>query len=110
MVKSKEDKKFAVIKIAGTQLKVSEGKEYEVNKLEGKKGDTLDISEVLLVSDGDDTKIGAPFVDGAKVVLEIKSQKKDDKVRVLKYKAKARYRRTIGHRAMITKVAVKSIA
>jgi ribosomal protein L21 len=42
--------------------------------------------------------------------LEIKSQKKDDKVRVLKYKAKARYRRTIGHRAMITKVAVKSIA
>jgi ribosomal protein L21 len=52
MVKSKEDKKFAVIKIAGTQLKVSEGKEYEVNKLEGKKGDTLDISEVLLVSDG----------------------------------------------------------
>jgi large subunit ribosomal protein L21 len=110
MVKSNEDKKFAVIKLAGTQLKVYEGKEYEVNKLEGNKGDTLETSDVLLVSDGENTKLGNPLVEGAKVVLEITSQKKDDKIRVFKYKAKSRYRRTQGHRALITRVAVKSIA
>ena len=109
MVKSNETKKFAVIKLAGVQLKVYEGKEYEVNKLEGAKGDTLEIKDVLLVQNGEDTKIGTPLVEGSKVVLEITSQKKDDKVRVFKFKAKSRYRRTQGHRALITRVAVKSI-
>lgn len=109
MVKSNETKKFAVIKLAGVQLKIYEGKEYEVNKLEGEKGDTLEIKDVLLVQNGEDTKVGTPLVDGAKVVLEITSQKKDDKVRVFKFKAKSRYRRTQGHRALITRVAVKSI-
>lgn len=109
MVKSNETKKFAVIKLAGVQLKVYEGKEYEVNKLEGVKGDTLEIKDVLLVQNGEETKVGTPLVDGAKVVLEITSQKKDDKVRVFKFKAKSRYRRTKGHRALITRVAVKSI-
>ncbi len=110
MVKSNESKKFAVIKIAGVQLKVYEGKEYEVNKLEGKKGDTLEIKDILLLHDGENTKVGTPLVEGAKVVLEITSQKKDDKVRVFKYKAKSRYRKTQGHRALITRVSVKSIA
>ncbi|PKN02763.1 50S ribosomal protein L21 [Candidatus Dojkabacteria bacterium HGW-Dojkabacteria-1] len=110
MVKSNESKKFAVIKISGVQLKVYEGKEYEVNKLEGKKGETLEIQEVLLLHDGENTKVGTPLVEGAKVVLEITSQKKDDKVRVFKYKAKSRYRKTQGHRALITRVSVKSIA
>ena len=110
MVKSNENKKFAVIKISGVQLKVYEGKEYEVNKIEGNKGDNVEITDVLLLSDGDNTKVGSPLVEGAKVVLEITSQKKDDKVKVFKYKAKSRYRKTQGHRALITRVAVKSIA
>ena len=102
--------KFAVIKISGVQLKVYEGSEYEVNKLDGKKGDIIEVNDVLLVHDGEDTKIGKPVVDGAKVTLEITSQKKDEKVRVFKYKAKARYRKEMGHRALITRVSVKSIA
>lgn len=102
--------KFAVIKISGAQLKVYEGSEYEVNKLEGNKGDILEIKDVLLVSDKENTKIGNPLVDGAKVTLEITSQKKDDKVRVFKYKSKSRYRKTSGHRALITRVSVKSIS
>lgn len=109
MVKSNETTKFAVIKISGVQLKVYEGKEYEVNKLAGNKGDILEIKEVLLVQDGDETKIGTPYVEGAKVVLEISSQKKDDKVDVFKYKSKSRYRKSQGHRALITRVSVKSI-
>lgn len=110
MVKSKETTKFAVIKISGVQLKVYEGKEYEVNKISGNKGDVIEYTDVLLVSDGENTKVGTPLVEGAKVVLEITSQKKDDKVDVFKYKSKSRYRKSQGHRALITRVSVKSIA
>ena len=109
MDKNENKEKFAVIKISGTQLKVYEGKEYEVNKLEGIKGDKIEVADVLLVSDGEDTKLGNPTVKGSKVVLEITSQKKDDKVEVFKYRAKSRYRRSMGYRALITKVLVKEI-
>lgn len=105
--KSKDS--FAVIQIAGVQLKVSKGKEYEVNKLEGKKGDKIEVKEVLLVSDGKDTKIGKPYVDGVVVKLEITSQKKGKKIEGFKYAAKSRDRKRYGYRPSITKVIVKSI-
>ena len=109
MTKTENDKKFAVIKIAGTQLKVFEGKEYDINKIEGNKGDKVEIPDVLLVVDGDDIKMGDPLVKDSKVVLEITSQKKDAKIDVLKYKAKSRYRKSKGHRALISRVLVKEI-
>lgn len=109
MSKNEKKEKFAVIKLGGTQLKVVEGKEYEVNKLDGKKGDKIEISEVLLLANGDEVKIGTPYVEGSKVTLEITSQKKDKKVDVFKYKAKSRYRKSSGHRSLITKVLVKKI-
>ncbi len=109
MNKIENKEKFAVIKIAGTQLKVFEGNEYEVNKLNGVKGDKIEITDVLLVSDGKEVKIGDPTVKDSKVVLEITSQKKDDKVDVFKYKAKSRYRRSMGFRALISRVLVKEI-
>lgn len=109
MNKTENKEKFAIIKIAGTQLKVFEGNEYEVNKLDGVKGDKLEITDVLLVSDGKEVKMGDPVVKDSKVVLEITSQKKDDKVEVFKYKSKSRYRRSMGHRALISRVLVKEI-
>ncbi len=108
-VDAKKGDKFAVIAISGVQLKVYKGKEYEVNKLEGKKGDKIEVKEVLLVSDGKDTKIGKPYVDGAVVKLEITSQKKGEKIEGFKYAAKARQRTRYGYRPSITKVIVKSI-
>lgn len=102
--------KFAVIKLAGVQLKVFEGKEYEVNKLSGNKGDKLEIKDVLLVADGEKIQIGKPLVDGAVVKLEITSQFKGDKIKGLIYKAKSRSRRRYGYRADLTKVLVKKIS
>ena len=106
----KKEEKFAVIKLAGSQLKVFEGKEYEVNKLKGEKGDKIDIEEVLLVHDGKETIIGTPHIQGSKVTLEITSQKKGKKIDGLKYKAKSRYRKRYGFRPEITRVIVKKIA
>lgn len=105
-----QDGKFAIIKLAGTQFKVSTGKEYEVNKLPGKKGDKIEIKDVLLLHDGKETKIGKPLVKDAKVTLEITSQKKGKKIEGLIYKAKSRYRKHYGFRPEITRVLVKEIS
>lgn len=102
--------KFAVIELAGSQIKIREGKQYEVKKLSGNKGDKIEIDNVLMVVEGDERKIGEPYVKDAKVTLEITSQKKGEKVKVFKYKAKSRYRRTYGHRPLITRVLVKKIS
>jgi len=101
--------KFAVIKISGAQLKVSEGTEYEVKKLEGNKGDKIEITEVLLVSDGENTTIGTPYIADTKVVLEITSQGKGEKINGFKFKSKSRTRRHFGSRELLTKVLVKKI-
>jgi large subunit ribosomal protein L21 len=107
-IKTKKEK-FAVISIAGVQLKVSEGKEYEVSKLEGEKGDKIECKDVLLVSNKDDVKIGNPLVEGSKVTLEITSQKKGEKIDGFKYSAKSRYRKHFGSRPLITRILVKKI-
>lgn len=104
-----ESNKFAVIELAGTQLKVQEGKEYDVKKLDGNKGDKIEVAEVLLVSDDGKNTLGNPYIKDAKVVLEIASQKKGDKISGFKYSAKARYRRHFGARELITRVLVKKI-
>ena len=110
MEKTDNKEKFAVIEIAGVQLKVYEGKEYEVNKLSGNKGDKLSVKEVLMVVDGDDVKIGKPYVEGSSVELEISGYKKGKKIDGFKYKAKARQRRSYGFRPEITQVIVNKIA
>jgi large subunit ribosomal protein L21 len=105
----KKNEQFAVIKLAGTQLKVFQGKKYEVNKLSGKKGDKIEVKDVLLTFDGKETKIGKPLVKDAKVTLEITSQNKGKKIEGLIYKAKSRYRKHYGFRPEITSVLVKKI-
>jgi len=109
IINTENTDKFAIIEIAGTQLKVFEGKEYEIRKIEGEKGDKIEVTDVLLTSDGDKTVLGTPNIKDAKVVLEITSQKKGEKIEGYKYSAKARYRIHFGSRPLITKVLVKKI-
>ena len=102
--------KFAVVKISGHQYKVGEGEEIEVPKIEGEKGKTLDLEEVLLVVDGEKVEVGQPQIKGAKIQAEIVEQKKGEKIRVAKYKAKTGYRRVRGFRPLITTLKIKKIS
>ncbi len=102
--------KYAVIKVGGQQFKVSEGEELSVNKLPGKAKDKLSFDEVLLAVDGDKVKLGTPTIKGAKVSAAIVDQFKDKKVRILKFKAKSRYRRRQGHRQQLTRIKIVKIA
>jgi large subunit ribosomal protein L21 len=103
------NKVFAVIEIAGIQLIVEPDGKYEIGKIEGKKGDKVVVDKVLLTCVNGEAKIGTPYVKGSVVECEIDSQKKGKKIEVFKYKAKARYRKSMGSRPFVTRIAVKNI-
>lgn len=102
-------KKYAVVKIAGFQYKVSEGDELEVNKLDSEKGKNITFEEVLLMAGDGQAKIGQPLVKGAKVKAKVLEQLKGKKIRVATYKAKSRYRRVKGFRPLLTKIKIEKI-
>ncbi len=103
---------FAVIATGGKQYRVVEGETIEIEKLEGKVGETLTFSEVLMVgaAGSEDVKIGAPTISGAIVTAEVIEQGLGDKVTGVKYKRKVRYRHRMGHRQQQTWVKILKIA
>ncbi len=103
---------IAVIKTGGKQYKVKEGDVIKIEKLPEESGSKLDFSEVLLVADSKsgDTKLGDPFVSGAKVSAEIVEQGRDKKIKVVKYKPKTRYKTVRGHRQPFTRVRITGIS
>jgi large subunit ribosomal protein L21 len=89
---------YAVIETGGKQYRVSPGQTIEVELLPAEPGSTVTLDEVLLVSNGDETLVGAPYVSGAKVVTIVARESRGPKILVFKYKSKKRYRRVTGHR------------
>ncbi|OIO49380.1 MAG: 50S ribosomal protein L21 [Parcubacteria group bacterium CG_4_9_14_0_2_um_filter_41_8] len=102
---------FAVIKTGGKQYKVKKGDKVKIEKLDIEEGKQVNFDEVLLVSDkeGEDIKIGAPVVVGAKVIAKVLLQGRAKKIDVIKYKRKIRYRKKHGHRQAFTEVLIEDI-
>jgi large subunit ribosomal protein L21 len=101
---------YAVIKTGGKQYKVAEGDFLRVEKIEGQAGAEVLFDEVLLVSTGDTTEVGKPFVKKAKVVGEIIAQTKGPKLTVFKMKKRKGFRKKRGHRQELTRVKIKEIS
>ena len=99
---------YAIIVTGGKQVKVSVGDTIYVEKLSANEGETVVFDKVLLVG-GESSKVGAPYVEGASVNGTVTKNGKSPKVVVFKYKAKANYRRTQGHRQPYTRVTIDSI-
>lgn len=101
---------FAIIKASGHQFRVQPGAIIAVDGHTGASGDAVSFDQVLLVgTDAGDVRTGAPFVDGAKVVGVIDRTDKTKKIRVFKKKRRKQYRRTQGHRSLITHVRITDI-
>jgi large subunit ribosomal protein L21 len=98
---------FAVIKTGGKQYLVEEGQKLNIEKLDLEEGKNVEF-DALLVADKD-VKVGMPTVSGAKVSAKVLEQGRDKKVSVIKYKAKSRYRRNVGHRQPFTKIEIEKI-
>lgn len=101
---------IAVIQTGGKQYLVKQGDKLRVEKLETKDGETLTFDPLLVGDeDGTGTKVGTPTVGGAKVTAKVLGQGRADKVDVIKYKAKVRYRRKNGHRQPYTELLIEDI-
>jgi large subunit ribosomal protein L21 len=100
---------YAIIAHSGKQYRVSEGDELELDRISDEVGSNVEVAEVLLIG-GDETKVGTPHVDGAKVTLEVLGHGLGDKRETYKYTARQRTRVSRGFRASTTKVRVQSIS
>ena len=100
---------YAIIETGGKQYKVTPKQTIEVERLDIPEDATVELDKVLFIGDGENTLIGHPTVEGAKVMATSLGEAKGDKIIVFKYKPKVRYRRKTGHRQIYTRLAIDEI-
>ena len=100
---------YAIVETGGKQYRVTEGLTLDVELLGVPEGDTVELDKVLLIGGESGITVGAPYVEGAKVVADVAGEVKGEKIIVFKYKSKVRYRRKTGHRQHFTRIQIKSI-
>jgi len=101
---------YAVIESGGKQYRVAQGQYLKVEKLDVEEGGSLDIEKVLMVADGDDVKIGAPYVSGGKVTVKVKSHGRGEKIRIIKFRRRKHSRKQQGHRQHYTEIEITGIS
>ena len=101
---------YAVVRTGGKQVRVTPGASVRVEKLEGAVGDSIELSDVLLVSgDEGEARVGTPTLEGAKVIGTIRAQGRGPKLTIFKMKRRKGYRRKQGHRQDYTEIQIEKI-
>ncbi|NLH47624.1 MAG: 50S ribosomal protein L21 [Myxococcales bacterium] len=100
---------YALIETGGQQFKVQEGDLLKVEKLAGGVGDKVELDKVMMIRGESDTKIGAPYLAGAKVIGEIVAQGKARKVVIFKYRRRKGFQKKRGHRQPFTQLKIAQI-
>jgi len=101
--------KLAVIETGGKQYKVAVGQKIQIEKLDKEVGSEVSFDKILMLADGEDVNIGAPYLKGAEVKAKIIENYKDDKKIVFKYHSKTRRRKKKGHRQQMTEIEITGI-
>lgn len=101
---------LAVVRVGNKQFKVVPKDIIVVDKMDGAVGETVELSDVLLVKDEKKTEVGKPVVKGHKVVAKILAQEKGEKIDIHRFKSKVNYRRAKGFRAELTRLEIVSVA
>ncbi len=101
---------YAIIATGGKQYRVQEGDQIRVEKLAGDPGEKIEFNQVLLLADGEDVTIGAPYVDGGKVMAEVQDQARAKKIEVIKFKRRKHHMKRMGHRQSFTEVKITGIS
>ena len=100
---------YAVVEIAGQQIKVTKADKIMVPKIESQVGAKLTFDRVLLLGDEKQTKIGTPYVTGSQIEAKVLGHSKDEKVLVFKKKKRKGYRVKRGHRQQFTEIEVVKV-
>lgn len=101
---------YAIVDIAGQQIKVEKNQKVFVNRLQGKEGSKVDFDQILLIDDNGKIKVGTPIVKDIVVSATIVAHIKADKVKVFKKKRRKGYKKLNGHRQLLTELLIENIA
>ena len=101
---------YAVISTGGKQYKLAQGDVCRIEKLDAEEGASVEIDKVLMIADGDNINIGAPFVDGGKVTATVKSHGRAKKVEIMKFRRRKHHQKRTGHRQYYTEIEVTAIS
>ena len=101
---------YAVIQTGGKQYRVAPGDKLRVEKLKAAEGESIEFDRILMVGEGDDVRIGAPYVDGGKVTATVKSQGRGKKVEIIKFRRRKHHMKRQGHRQSYTEVEITDVS
>lgn len=100
---------YALIKTGGKQYRVEEGQTLKVEKIDAEPGASVTLDKVLMIADGDNITVGAPYVQGSSVNATVKNQARARKVEIVKFRRRKHYRRQMGHRQYFTELQITGI-
>ena len=100
---------YAIFKTGGKQYRATTGDILKVEKIEAEKGATVELDQVLMVGEGVDVKIGAPYLEGGKVTATVVDHGRHKKIKVIKFKRRKNYRKQMGHRQYFTQIEITGI-
>lgn len=100
---------YAVIKTGGKQYRVSSGEQLRIELLPAEVGAAVSFDEVLMIAEGDQVRVGAPFVSGAKVQATVMAHGRGDKVKIYKLRRRKHFQKSQGHRQSYTEVRIDDI-
>jgi large subunit ribosomal protein L21 len=106
---SNNNELYAIAETSGQQFWFEVNRYYDIDRLQAKEKDRITLEKVLLLKDKNSITIGKPYVENAKIELEVVSHRRDNKILVYKMRPKKKTRRKMGHRQELTRVMVKSI-
>ena len=101
---------YAVIKTGGKQYRVAQGDTLKVEKLDAGEGDSVEFDQVLMVGEGEDVRIGTPYIDGSRVTATVKGHGRGDKVEIIKFRRRKHHMKRAGHRQDYTELEITGIS
>ena len=101
---------YAVFATGGKQYRATTGDILKIEKLDVEKGATVELDQVLMVGEGEDVKVGTPYLKGGKVTATVVDQGRGKKVKIIKFKRRKHHMKQMGHRQDYTQIEITGIA
>jgi len=100
---------YAVVQTGGKQYRVAEGDTLKIEKIAAAEGASVELDKVLVVADGDDVKVGRPYLQGGRVTATVKAHGRGKKVKIVKFRRRKNHLKRQGHRQWFTELEITGI-
>lgn len=101
---------YAVIQTGGKQYRVAEGDTLKIEKIVADTGATVELDKVLMIADGDNVRVGQPFIEGGKITATVNAHGRSKKVNILKFRRRKHHMKRQGHRQWFTELTITGIS